>query len=304
MNKQFYKFFKPKKEIFQYYDNRRMVLDRDNDTKHRVFIDNGGKILLVAHLDTVLPPTIHKETSSKVVAQGLDDRLGCFLACQLIKSGVCADVLFTDHEETGKSTAQYHTLKNYNWICELDRGGVDYVTYGMSCTRMKTELNKLLKEGQGIFSDVCFMSTDIACFNLGIGYEYAHSKTSYFKKNVFQMQYDKFMKFYQDNADTVFRQDGTDTATKTVLSSSNYYSGFYESWCDCCGGDGGEYVHGWYVCQKCITDFMAGKQVKQGVKDVSDFVCDLCGKNGCASYIDHEDRFLCPDCQEHRMLNM
>jgi hypothetical protein len=119
--------------------------------------DNGKKLLVVAHLDTVTPyyapptkglklrrpkwakkakthdqaitvATKEKDKRAKALTGPVvDDRLGCALALGV---GEWADVLWTDGEEKGRSTASYFDApRRYNFIIGFDRRGTDVVTY-------------------------------------------------------------------------------------------------------------------------------------------------------------------------------
>ena len=282
MNKMDYKLlnlcFKDKESIFSYFATKGKVLDCSDLTKRRVFIDNGGSVLFVGHLDTVLPPKIHKMTANTIVAQGLDDRLGLYVILTLLKSGVKADVLLTDGEESAKSTAKYHNLKNYNWVCEFDRGGTDFVSYGLANKDLKNILSQTWPEGVGSFTDICFFKTEIACFNLGIGYHQAHGKNSYVKIMDVENQIEKFKTFYVKNSGIAFKQDGTD----------------FDNWlsCDVCGSVWEvKPIHGYNVCKDCIEKFI-------GIAD-NPVRCDNCGGERCASYDENSDSHLCTDCREY-----
>jgi len=106
------------------------------------------------------------------------------------------DLLLTDHEESCDSTAQYHTLKNYNWIAEFDREGEDVVTYNLDSKKFLTALGDFWSIGIGAFSDICSMQTDVCCVNIGIGHQLSHSKDSYVCIKTLRKQIERFLIFY------------------------------------------------------------------------------------------------------------
>ena len=176
-------------------------------TRYR-FIDNGGDILFVVHADNVINSKNFRHKNNRVYSPNLDDRLGLYLALDYFPSiGIIADVLITDNEEIGQSTARYfETNKHYNWICELDRRGTDSVSYMYNNDNWIDTLSYYFGLiGYGGYSDICeleYMKT--SCFNLGIGYHKQHSLKCYCDLKELYMQIDKFVKFYNDCKDIVF----------------------------------------------------------------------------------------------------
>ena len=214
----------------------------------RIFIDNGGDVLFVAHVDTVLPPRIKKRTAKRLHASGLDDRLGCLLAYELGMK-LQADILLTDAEEECRSTAQYHICKNYNWVVEFDRAGGDVVTYGNDSYAFQQVLFKYWNIGYGSYSDIADLPTTACCFNLGIGYHHAHSKDSYVNLKVLARQVEKFKEFYERYKTTKFVAD-----EKTEKSHTLTYSSVYDDACDVCGGiEQVERVHNYLICYSCFN---------------------------------------------------
>lgn len=239
---------KSKNKIFDDFND--VILDRENPEQARMFIDRDSKVLFIAHIDTVQKPKymLARRTKSKklkrVYAQGLDDRLGCMLAYELSKE-LKADLLITDHEETARSTGQFHNLKDYNWIVEFDRAGIDVVTYGLDSQEFYNALNSFWDIGQGSFSDVCQLKTTACCMNLGIGYEFAHSKDSFVDVLKFDKQIEQFKLFYDEYKDVKFEQE-----------KENYFSHNNDE-CDICNvaKNDCESIHGYLICSDCF-DFM------------------------------------------------
>ncbi len=213
----------------------------------RIFIDNGGDVLFVAHVDTVLPPKIKKQKSKRVHATGLDDRLGCLLAFNLGME-LQADILLTDDEEKCRSTARHHVCKNYNWVVEFDRAGDDVVMYGNESYEFNHALIEYWNIGYGSYSDISDLPTLACCFNLGIGYQHAHSKDSYVNLKVLKMQIEKFRLFYEKYKATKFIADA---------ESIQLYADVYDKQCDMCGSNEliGT-VHEYDICYSCFNQMI------------------------------------------------
>jgi hypothetical protein len=252
---------KPKEQIFK--DCESIVEDFYDGEKHRIFIDRNSSVLFVAHLDTVCTPRFVKRKNEKLWAAGLDDRLGCLIACELgHKYGV--DVLLTDHEESGKSTAKYHNCTDYNFIVEFDRSGDDVVTYGLDSKKFIDAIEEFFKIGSGSFSDVCFMETDVCCMNIGIGYHLAHMENSYVNISEMNKQLNKFREFFYKYKDTVFEQDYDYQETQSSVwynyyntkhvTQSLYNNGIND--CDFCYGPNAEQIHNYFVCESCFEEMI------------------------------------------------
>jgi len=169
--------FNDKETLFSYF--KRQQIGKGH--KRRLFWDNGAKVLLVAHIDTVHPPKIKQITKETIYATGLDDRLGCALGHHIMQL-INVDLLICDYEESGATTAEFHQLKKYNFIIELDRNGTDFVDYyGLASNTFVDDFSNFTerKLGLGSYSDICSMKTKIGRINVGVGYYKDHSKDSY-----------------------------------------------------------------------------------------------------------------------------
>jgi len=231
-----------------------------NIKQRRVFIDRGSKVLFIAHLDTVQKPKYIRQRKTKsgrlkrIYAQGLDDRLGCMLAFELSRE-LDADLLLTDYEECCMSTAIYHECKDYNWIVEFDRAGEDIVTYSIDSLDFRAALEDVWPIGFGSYSDIYDLKTDVCCFNLGIGYELAHSKDSYVDIEVMEKQIKLFKQFYAKYKDVEFKQD-------FINNDNDYWSeGETTDCCDICGMTGAEAFYGYFVCPDCFEGMMQEKVI-------------------------------------------
>jgi len=217
------------------------VLEGSDWNRHRIFIDNKADVLFVAHLDTVQTPSFDKIKKGKIYGAGFDDRLGVMTAMHLVTVyGLKADILITDHEEKGKSTAQYHDLKEYNWIAEFDRMGGDVVTYDRDSKEfLKSIKTHFKRTGRGSFTDICMMETESCCMNIGIGYKFAHGVRSEVDIKEYLSQVNRFIAFYKDFKDTKFKitnpQGKNARGSYRMNYSNNYYchnqySGRYYDW--------------------------------------------------------------------------
>jgi len=260
--------FKPKNKIFK--DFRNQTINYHNKKKRRVFISRNSTVLFIAHLDTVYPPELVKTKGKKTFARGCDDRLGAFLAYTLSKK-LGADLLLTDNEESGQSTAESHKCKSYNWIVNFDRQGNDVVTYDLDNPKFLTALGEYWKIGWGSFSDICFLNTKACCMNLGIGYFKAHDKKSYFLLDMVQEQASLFVQFFKKYKDVKFVQKPQTNkfryfSYKSVYSNSTTYDfeDFYADKpndvvnCEWCGQPVSRkdttFIESFRVCPNCHED--------------------------------------------------
>jgi len=172
------------------------------------FIDRGSKILVVAHADTVFPNcTKYWGGIKRVYSPNLDDRLGVYLALDYLPVlGINVDVLITENEEMGQSTAKnFTTDKKYNWIVGLDRRGTECVTYDYDSEDWESALRDYFDIEYGKVSDISDMQDlKVSAFNLGIGYHSAHSKKCYCKLSELYEQLKTFKKFYFKNYNNFF----------------------------------------------------------------------------------------------------
>lgn len=170
------------------------------------FIDNGGSILGVAHVDFVgCGRERHfRQNGRTVYSTTLDDRLGVhILLDRLPAMGIVCDVLLTDDEEIGRSTAsQFIPPKEYNWIVEFDRRGSGAVVYDYD--EMVGPAKKYFgKVHSGSFSDICFLDhLGVAGLNIGTGYYQEHTRHSWASLNVVRDQLNKFKVMYDEMKDT------------------------------------------------------------------------------------------------------
>lgn len=173
--------------------------------------DNGSKILAVAHLDTVQNSNHYRVVDARgsriIFTPQLDDRLGAYVILHLLPSlGIKTDILLTEGEETGKSTAKHFKVdKEYNWMFSFDRAGTDTVLYQYHDKAME----KLLTEHgfnvqTGAFSDIGYLEhLGIKGFNFGVGYYNNHALQAYAVEHHILYNVLLFQKFYSEFEDVI-----------------------------------------------------------------------------------------------------
>lgn len=194
-----------------------------------IHIDNGGSVLAVAHMDYVKfwnRPKIDK-AKQKVYCPQLDDRLGVWVILDLLPTmGLKYDVLLTDSEEVGRSTASsFKTTKQYNWMFQFDRHGTDTVLYRYDTKDNRKRLESHgLKCGYGSFSDICYLD-HLGCsgWNVGTGYHHEHSDACYADLRETRANAYKFAKFFKEHSETFI--ESPPYKEPTWQSYGTYYSG-------------------------------------------------------------------------------
>ncbi len=245
--------------LLERHKDNLLIDDNDKDEiRQRLFFDNGGKVLFVAHMDTILPPKIMGYSKDTIWATGLDDRLGCLLAYNLGHE-YGADILLTDLEESFATTAADHICKDYNWIVEFDRRGNDVVTYNNDSPEFLVALKEHWKIGIGVYSDICDLKTPTCSFNLGIGYEFAHNEDSFVDLITLKQQLTAFKLFYKDNIDKTYQIENYDP-------SSRGRGHRYHKW------DDTEY---WDLKDKTDAEFTSKNDDEDDEDDYGE--CSLCG---------------------------
>lgn len=222
-------------------------------TNEYLHIDRGGRILCVAHIDTVFDDvwdeivpvgdksgrTFAVRLQDTIICPTLDDRLGVYLAL-LFAEKHNEDVLLTDNEEMCASTARIFAERNsslikerYNWIVEFDRRDVVPVTYGsfFNCDDMILALKDTFTYvGHGTYTDICELQhLGVGAFNLGIGYHDEHTERSYLVISEAVVSFTKLESFYDKHRDTRFRFDPSLVASNTSVYPFRYsdYDPYY-----------------------------------------------------------------------------
>jgi len=236
-------FHKPKSWFKQFGDSIDIPGRPDDLLVHQ---DNGKKILIVCHTDYVVPwmsqleaqstyamynpnqlgkkgklitlPDLTIKQKSRIERRMVknqakhldgpvvDDRLGCAMALGM--SG-WADLLFTDCEEQGISTAaHFKAPRDYNWIVGLDRRGTDVVTYQYKDKEWLDSLGKHFKVGWGSWSDIGYLEgLGRSAVNVGIGYHNEHTRNAFWSPKETNAQVGQLRAFWREFRDTVFTHE-------------------------------------------------------------------------------------------------
>lgn len=171
-------YFGNKKSIWRLFANHIHMDDRVGKRTRYAYVDNGAGVLLVAHIDTVQPPRLDDETTGA----GFDDRVGVALGHYLVREYPDSfDLLLTDYEESGGSTARYFKPSHeYRIVVELDREGEDFVDYGLASEETIAEMEEWgFRWNWGSYTDICSMP-QVKCdkVNIGVGVYHSHSPQS------------------------------------------------------------------------------------------------------------------------------
>ncbi len=165
-----------------------------------VFRDKGERVLGVAHLDTVLSCTRFTSDGDRVFSPALDDRLGVYLLSDLLPLlGVKFDLLLTDGEERGCSTARWFVPpRRYNWMFSFDRAGTDVVMYQCNTTVNRRLLHRAgFRVGVGSYSDIADLDfLGCAGVNFGCGYHRQHLLDCYADLSEANEMAAKFARFW------------------------------------------------------------------------------------------------------------
>ena len=197
------------------------------------FKDNGSNILAVAHLDSVEGATHFKVLKLPhrqiLFSPVLDDRLGVYLITELLpRLGVQHDILLTEGEEQGRSTAvHFDPRKEYNWMYSFDRTGDDAVMYEYGTPELEKTLHSYgWKVDRGIFSDICFLE-HLGCkgFNFGTYYYNYHSLDAWADLIGLEKGVERFLKFYEDHKKVKMKHSPLPTSVGqgSSLDFENFY---------------------------------------------------------------------------------
>ena len=194
-------------------------LIKDLPTRHLIYQDNGANILAVGHIDTV---DNHRSTQTQAgldahnktmdlakyrqTGPQLDDRLGVWALLSVLPEFMNYDILLTDNEEIGQSTAASFIPPNgkaYNWIFELDRRKDGCVLYQYGSKKWNKALTKAgFRIDRGSFSDIGYLDhIGVQAVNIGIGYDHEHTLACDWDIAIMREQLTKLIDFYERNKD-------------------------------------------------------------------------------------------------------
>jgi hypothetical protein len=171
------------------------------ETARHIYINRGSNILGVAHLDSVQKFRGFWINKDYISCATIDNRMGAWLMLYgLPAMGIEMDVLLTENEESGCSTASdFIPSKEYNWGFSFDRGGDDiacYQYYNQDVVAMMKSHG--MKATWGSYSDVADLDLNAKCFNFGCGMHSYHSETAYIRKWELNKMLVGFESFYQE----------------------------------------------------------------------------------------------------------
>lgn len=213
-------------------------MGRYDKTGRYVFIPSNNlkpaTMLAVAHLDTVRQETNFRWDNNNVYSPRLDNRLGTYIILELLPkylkklgyTDVSYDILLTEDEEMGNSTAQYFkTDKPYNFMFSFDRTGRDVVMYQFENDRDVTRLEGAgFAVGIGSYSDIAELDTlKCAGYNIGCGMTDYHSVRASAPIRTIQSNVIKWADFLGEFHDTPMPVDA-----KPRYSAYTYYGRWSE----------------------------------------------------------------------------
>lgn len=179
------------REGWDYFEDVLGVNTSNTKEGKLLFKDNGANLLAIAHTDFVCKGQTVDFLSGPylntrlVMCPSLDDRLGVYLLLyQAKRFGIKYDILLTEGEEGGRSTACYFkelfpkAAARYNWMFQFDRAGGDVVTYQYDSeiwkNAIRTSTGREVERGQ--CSDISRMgNVGVSGCNIGIGYRDYHT---------------------------------------------------------------------------------------------------------------------------------
>jgi hypothetical protein len=186
---------------------------RGTDGERHIYINNDSPVLSVAHVDTVFKKCkdfiVYPVGGEKYIfSPNLDDRLGVYTVLDFLPSmGISTDVLLTENEEMGLTTAyDFQPDKKYNWVVEFDRMGKSPVLYKFDNPKIRESLKSVgLYPASGTYSDISEMGgLGCTCINWGIGYTEQHTNLCKFKELDYIETMKKFIRFFQQYKNTQF----------------------------------------------------------------------------------------------------
>ncbi len=163
-------------------------------------------MLFVAHQDTVQDPGVFQPVRFKhdtwIFSPTHDDRLGMHVALDYLpKAKIKCDILITDNEEDGRSTALWFDApKRYNWMFMFDRKGDGAVCYQYDDEKIRYKLGRHnFRVDKGSYS--CIKDLEhLGCtgINFGVGYYDYHEEEAFASMATLRRQLRKFIDFHKE----------------------------------------------------------------------------------------------------------
>ena len=261
------------------------------ETKDGIYIYRNNpkaKILAVAHLDSVVNLEhfyLIKDEWDTIILNGqLDDRLGVYILMELLPQlGIEFDLLLTEGEEKGHSTARYfEPPKDYNWMFSFDRRLDDVVLYNYEDSGICGDLESAkFRIGHGSFSDICFLEhLGIRGFNVGTGYDMEHTPLHNASTRMILSQVNKFKTFYDGYQNQKYAYSPLPAQVKYSYAQWNIDNPA-QSTCYLCKEQtlAGELMEdNTYICDECYVDVTICAQCDDYVlsTDTKDGICVEC----------------------------
>lgn len=184
--------------VKSYFD--RMGIEYNEDEYGNLYNLNDINLpILNAHMDSV-QDYIDEKLSSFVKIRGDimngygviggDDKCGIFVILEVLKKRK-VNFIITREEEVGCVGISYfmnhNNIKEYPWGLTLDRYGSGDIICEKNDYGTKEFENALYKVGkefgyfpaQGVYSDADYISQDVSCANISVGYYAHHTKNEY-----------------------------------------------------------------------------------------------------------------------------
>lgn len=245
----------------------------ENKTGHLLWArrkDRDAKALAVGHIDTVVPhaqgrfkmETVESNVQGKniniVHHPHHDDRLGIATMMEVLPlHNVKFDILITDFEETGSSTAKMFSpwwdtdeapkdKPAYNHLVEFDRGGSDVVLYHFGVgddedtKKFKAAVGDCWGDkniGRGSYTDIVSLP-NLGCkgLNVGIGYKNPHAITGYTTLEHYAYGIQTYLEFYNKHGDTHFNHTYVKPVKTTTWNSKTSKKKLnWETFCESMG---------------------------------------------------------------------
>lgn len=256
---------------------------------------DAGRILAIAHIDTVLSLHWTKDAGDVIYSPALDDRIGLYtFFCEF--DGIVCDILLTDHEEVGRSTAQFFKAPRgrvYNWMVQFDRRGTDVVMYQYDTDANRRRLMSIgARPELGSYSDIAYLDNlGVAGFNWGTGYWGEHTEGCHVVVADYEAMLERFRLFYARYGGEKIEHAGRVTVEASDWGAYGYWD---EVECELCGRPVLEEKMSWdselqcWVCDDCTCE-------------VDDLVvygnCVGCGQWRELKMVQTLGERLCPKCR-------